>query len=155
MNHRDGFFDSRADVGIGPVIIDLHIEIGNCLTKIAFEKIRRINMIPKKWPCLIQLPTLLLVPIIVIWNHAPTYVLNTGTGREALEFAGIIALMLVMFFSIPAGIIGIRSTRESVTKKNRQCRLTRILSIANLVVGIHSIGLVILVFFAILEWGPI
>lgn len=91
----------------------------------------------------------ILMLFIICWALIPTNVLNSNFLYKELESVGVGGLIVMLFFSIPIGIIGIKKAR--VMDKYRIP--TTIFSIINLSFGIIEILLLILIFCAVIFGG--
>ena len=104
---------------------------------------------PRRWPFLLQLPLALVIPFVIWWRRTPTNILNSGTLWELLEFVGICGSALLFFAGIPTGILGLWKAGKTEKLKNA----TIALSILNLAAGILEVGMLLMVFCAVVFGG--
>lgn len=104
---------------------------------------------PRKWPFLLQLPLAAVLPFVIWWSRTPTNILNSGPLWKLLEYVGIHGGALLFFAGIPVGILGLCAARKLRKLKTA----TIALSILNLAAGMIAVGMLVMVFCAVVFGG--
>lgn len=89
------------------------------------------------------------IPFTIWWSMTPTNILNSNSLFELLEHMGLSGCIFLFLAGIPAGMIGIRKSKEMQKRKTA----TIVLSVMNLSAGIIEIVTFILVFCAAIFGG--
>lgn len=103
----------------------------------------------KKWPFLIQLITLVGVPLTLVMGNIPNNVINQNDLLATLYNLSFVFYVLYFLFAIPAGVIGIYNSKKGNMLPKLKT-ITLILSILNIIVGGITIGIIVLILIAAL-----
>ena len=106
-----------------------------------------------KWPFVIQIPTVVFLPVIMRWSTTPTNVLNASTDGKTLEEIGMLGAAYIFFISLPIGIIGKKYARKHPERLGKLAVPTKVLSIVNILAGAFEIGLLVYLFVAVVFGG--
>ena len=96
------------------------------------------------WPFYIQLIPICIIPLVLVWSVIPTNVLHSSFFGVSLEYYGISGLGVLYIGALPASILGVKNVKKMLRFK----KLTILLAIINLLIGLSLIGLLILVFLS-------
>lgn len=106
----------------------------------------------KIWPFRIQFITLALIPFILVTINIPDSVAQASALMETVRRIGIIAVVAVLLFSFPVGMIGFLNARDEKVWPQRN-RVTMILGVINCILGAMFVGIVLMyLFFTLLGW---
>lgn len=106
-----------------------------------------------RWPFILQIPTILFLPVIALWSTTPTNVLNASDGGRALESFGLLGEKYIFYLAIPFGIIGRRYVKKRPGRLGNLERPTKVLALINIVAGALEIGLLIIIFLGVMFGG--
>ncbi len=97
----------------------------------------------------LELILAIFIPFTIWWSMTPTNILNSNSLFGLLEHMGLTGCIFLFLAGIPAGIIGIRKSKEMQKRKIA----TIVLSVMNLSAGIVEVGTLILTFCAVIFGG--
>ena len=99
----------------------------------------------KRWPFIIQLPSLCVAPIALLRLSLPM------TGE--VKVLGTLAYDLVFFFALPAGVMALRYIRKHAGALGSLEIPTKTLAIINIIMGVLVVAPLLIVFLAVLISG--
>ena len=95
---------------------------------------------PKRWPFIIQLPSLCVAPIALLSRSLPLVL-------------GALAHVLVFFFALPAGVMALRYIRKHAGALGSLEKPTKVLAIINIIMGVLVVVPLLILFLAVLISG--
>ena len=98
------------------------------------------NPKPKRWPFIIQLPSLCVAPIALLHRSLPLVL-------------GALAHVLVFFFALPAGVMALRYIRKHAGALGSLEKPTKTLAIINIIMGVLVVAPLLFLFLAVLIFG--
>ena len=100
------------------------------------------NPKPKRWPFIIQLPSLCLAPITWLGLHLPL--------PEEMKALGALGWALAYFFSFPAGLIALIYMKRHAGALGSLGKPTKVLAIINMLLGMLVVAPLLILFLAVL-----
>ena len=97
---------------------------------------------PKRWPFIIQLPSLCLAPITWLGLHLPL--------PEEMKALGALGYALVFFFAFPAGLIALIYMKKHAGALGSLGKPTKVLAIINMLLGMLVVAPLLVLFLAVL-----
>ena len=97
---------------------------------------------PKRWPFIIQLPSLCLAPITVFGLSHPM--------AEQMKALGALGYALVFFFAFPAGLIALIYMKRHAGALGSFKKPTKVLAIINMPLGMLMVAPLLVLFLAVL-----
>ena len=105
------------------------------------------------WLLLLQLPTLLAAPVVMLWSNTPTNILNASRYGGGLAFAGSLGSLVILLLAIPVGVIGVVFARKHAEESARFWTATKALSIVNIIFGALEAGVLLIIFISAVFFG--
>ena len=103
------------------------------------------NSNPKRWPFIIQLPSLCLAPITWLGLHLPL--------PEEMKALGALGYFLIFFFAFPAGLIALIYMKKHAGALGSLEKPTKVLAIINILMGVLVVVPLLILFLAVLISG--
>lgn len=103
------------------------------------------NPKPKRWPFIIQLPSLCLAPIALLGRSLPL--------PEEVEVLGIFGFALIIIFAFPAGLIALIYMKRHAGALGTLENPTKALAIINMLLGMLVAVPLYIMFLAVLIFG--
>ncbi|MBR6976108.1 MAG: hypothetical protein IKH84_04330 [Ottowia sp.] len=100
---------------------------------------------PKRWPFIIQLPSLCVAPIALLRLSLPL------TGE--VKVLGALAYVLVFFFAFPAGLIALIYMKRHAGALGSLEKPTKVLAIINILMVVLVVVPLLILFLAVLISG--
>ena len=98
----------------------------------------------KRWPFIIQLPSLCVAPIALLGRSLPS---------AEMKALGALCYVLVFFFAFPAGVMALRYIRKHAGALGSLEIPTKTLAIINILLGVLVVGPLLILFLAVLISG--
>ena len=96
----------------------------------------------RRWPFIIQLPSLCLAPITWLGLHHPL--------PEEMKALGTLGYALVFFFAFPAGLIALIYMKRHAGALGSLGKPTKVLAIINMLLGMLVVAPLLILFLAVL-----
>ena len=100
------------------------------------------NPKPKRWPFIIQLPSLCLAPIALLGRSLPL--------PEEVEVLGIFGFALIIIFAFPAGLIALIYMKRHAGALGSLEKPTKVLATINMLLGVLTVAPLLILFLAML-----
>ena len=99
---------------------------------------------PKRWPFIIQLPSLCVAPIALLGRSLPS---------AEMKALGALCYVLVFFFAFPAGVMALRYIRKHAGALGSLEIPTKTLAIINIIMGVLVVAPLLFLFLAVVIFG--